>query len=90
MTTRLQLGLADGPSQFLSQAGSAGATVPQLTREERLSRLAEIDPEGARPGLAVCRALTAAYGVGAGEPGAQDELSAALVEAVEAIGGTRG
>lgn len=78
-----------GPSKFSSQSTGAGTSVPQLTREERLSALAKLDPEAARPGLAVCRALTAAYRVGAGEPGAEADLDTALVDAVEAIGGSK-
>lgn len=82
-------GSVAGPSKFSSQGTGAPPSVVELTREERLSVLAQVDPDGARPGLAVCRALTAAYRVGAGEPGAEAELDAALSDpdALVAVGG---
>lgn len=47
--------------------------------------LAAVDPT-ARPGLAICRGLEAAYLVGSGDESAQAELLGALAEASELIG----
>jgi hypothetical protein len=82
--------------------GSAGSaqddsgTIPNplvivnAARHRRLELIAELGGGDQRPGLALCRGLDAAYRVGAGESDASGDLAEALLDAVEAIGGTAG
>lgn len=71
---------------FCGDAGRSNElNLEQLRRDNRRRRralitLKEIDPEGAAVGLAVTKALDAAYRLGAGDDSAADEIAATLEE----------
>jgi hypothetical protein len=70
-------------------SGKAPVDAQFDARQRRLLKLAEVDPAGARPGLALTRGLDAAKRWAAGEPGAETQVEAALADAAEALGGVR-
>jgi hypothetical protein len=58
-------------------------------RRRKLPSLKEADPEAARPGLAACAALDAAYRVGADEHGSATDLVASLTGLADAVAARR-
>ena len=68
---------------------TAPACAPEAlfdARQERLLKLAEVDPEIGLVGLAICRGLDAARRLGSGDANAREELERALDDAVRAAG----
>lgn len=77
----------NGPKKTARQAerqDPKDLTDPAIRRRRRLRDLKAVDPDAARPGLALCRGLTAAL------VDDQPEVDRALAEAARALGGVGG
>jgi integrase len=73
-----------------SEENGAELRAANRARHRQLLSLQGADPEAAAPGLALCRALDAAYRVGAGDEGAEGDLLSALALAAERVFARRG
>lgn len=84
-----KLGCSRKPRQEIRQDFSRNSEELRAANRRRrraLLSLKEADPGAARPGLALCRALDAAYRVGDGEEEAIAEMETALARAAGALG----